>query len=78
MNAKRRQKVLRCSKVELQDLSYRDDDDFVHYFQKYEVGGFRMLVHYQSYLMSTELFPVDADTFRFNSITSKDCISFVN
>ena len=39
-----------------------------------------MLVLYQFHLIATELFPEDADTdaFRFNSITRKEFISFVN
>ena len=37
-----------------------------------------MLVNYQLYLIATELFPEDADAFRFNSITRKDQMYFVN
>ena len=37
-----------------------------------------MLVHYQSHLIVTELFPEDVHRFRFNPITRKCHISFVN
>ena len=37
-----------------------------------------MIVHYQSHLIATELLPEYTHTFRFNSITRKDHISFVN
>ena len=37
-----------------------------------------MLVHYQSHLIATEIFPEDTDAFRFNPITMKYHISFVN
>ena len=37
-----------------------------------------MLVHYQSHLFSKEIIPEDTDTFRLNSIRSKDWRSFVN
>ena len=37
-----------------------------------------MLAYYQSHLIAIEIFPGDIDTFRFNSITRKDCVSFVN
>ena len=78
MNAKGMHKILRHSKAKLQELSYRDDDYAVHYLQHFEVGGACMLVHYQSHLIATELFPEDADAFRFNSMTRKYCISLVN
>ena len=37
-----------------------------------------MLVQYQHHLIAMELLPADADTFKFNSITRKDHIYFVN
>ena len=37
-----------------------------------------MLANYQSHLIATELFPEDVDTFRFNLIARKYCVSFVN
>ena len=60
------QKILRCSKAHLQELSFIDDDDSVHYLQKYESGDVHMLVHYQSHLIAMELFPEDIYAFRFN------------
>ena len=78
MNAKGIQKILQCSKAQLQEISCSDYDDAVHYFQNHEVRDVHMLVHYQHHLISTELFPEDAETFRVNSITRKDCMSFVN
>ena len=37
-----------------------------------------MLVHYQSHLIATKIFPRDTDTLRFNSMTRKDCISLLS
>ena len=37
-----------------------------------------MLVHCQSHLVENELFPEGADAFRFNAVTSKYNVSFVN
>ena len=37
-----------------------------------------MIVHYQSYFRAKDLLPEYIETFRFNSITRKDYVSFVN
>ena len=37
-----------------------------------------MILHYQSHFIAKELFPEDTHTSRINSISRKDCISFVN
>ena len=37
-----------------------------------------MLVHYQSHLIATELFAEYSDAFKFNSISIKNHVSFVN
>ena len=37
-----------------------------------------MIVHYQSQLREKDLLPEEIHTFRFNSITSKNCISFAH
>ena len=62
MHAKGTQKLLRHSKEQIQELSHRDDEDSVHYLQKYEVGDVRMLVCYQSHLIATGLFHEDVGT----------------
>ena len=36
-----------------------------------------MIVHYQSYFRTKDLLPEYIETFRFNSITRKDYVSFV-
>ena len=37
-----------------------------------------MMVHYKSHLRSKEFLNEDTHTFIFNSITRKNCVSFVN
>ena len=78
MNAKKMQKLIRYSKAQLQEISCKDDDDAFHCLQKHEVGDVRMLVDYQLHLRATVIFPEDADTFRCNSITRKDHVSFAD
>ena len=72
------QKILRDSKVELQNLSCGDDDGTLHYLRKHGAGDVYMIVHYQYDLRTKELLPEDTDTLRFNSATRKDHVSFVN
>ena len=55
-------KVLRYSKEELHELSYREDDGSVHYLDKHEVGDVRMLVRYKSHLIAKYLLPKDIDS----------------
>ena len=71
------QDVLQHSKTELKDLSCKDDDDYVLYLQKHDMGKVRMMVNYQSHLSTNNILPEDIETCRFTSITRKDCISFV-
>ena len=78
MSTKRMQKILRHSKAQLQELSYRDDDHTVYYLQKYEVRDVHILVYYQSHLIARTHFPEYSETFRLNLMTRKDCISFVD
>ena len=47
MNARGIQKILRHSKAQIQEVSCIDEDDTIHYLQKYEVGDVCMIVHYQ-------------------------------
>ena len=70
--------MLQLSKVHLQELSCIDDDDSVLYLQNREVGDVRMMVYYQFHLRAKETLPEDMDVLRFNSITRKDYVSFVN
>ena len=37
-----------------------------------------MLLHYQSHLIATEIFPENACGFRFNTMTRRDCVSLLN
>ena len=37
-----------------------------------------MLLHYQSYLISKDLFPEDTMRFMFNTISRDDCDDFMN
>ena len=77
LGAKRIQDVLQCSKADIQDLSCRDDEDSVLFLQNHETEKFRMMVHYQSHSRAKELSPEDTCTFRFNTITRKEYVSFV-
>ena len=69
--------MLQCSKEEHKDLLHAYDYDNVLYLQKCDAVKFCMMVCYQSHLSTNGLFPEDIDTSRFNSITIKDCVSFV-
>ena len=59
------QDVLQHSKVELKDISCIDNEDDFLCLQKHDVGKFRIMVHYQSYLRTNGLLPEDIETFRF-------------
>ena len=78
LGAKIIQKMLCCSKEGLQDLSCREDEDFVLCLQKHKVGHIRIMVRYQSHLRAKDILPGGMETFRFNYIFRKDCNSFVN
>ena len=78
VNAKGTQKILQCFKSQLYDVSCFDEDDDVHHLQHHEAGDFYMLLHYKYHLIAMELLPEDADALIFNSITRKDCVSFMN
>ena len=78
LGAKNIQEMLQYFKAYLEDLSCRDKDDTVLYFQKHHAGKVCMMVHYQSHLSENGLLPEDIGTFTFDSITRKDYVSFVN
>ena len=66
------QQFINCSKDELQDLSYREDDGSIHHLQLHEVGDARMLFHCLSHLKARDLLPEDKESFRFNFISRRD------
>ena len=71
-------KVLRYSKEMLNEIFCREEGGSAHHLKKHEVGDICVLVHYQSHLITKELFPEDVGSFRFNSISRKNMGAFAN
>ena len=59
------QKVVRFSKADLHELSFRDEDNTVLFLEKHETGDARMMFGYQRSLIAKNFFPEDMDTYRF-------------
>ena len=70
-------KVFQISRLELLDLTWREDDGTLYRSRAYEVGEIRMLNHYKVHLNTKGKFPYDPNTFRYNSTNREDWDYFI-
>ena len=71
-------KVLRYSKEMLNEIFCREEGGSAHHLKKHEVGDICVLVHYQSHLITKELFIEDTNSFRFSTVSREAWDAFVN